>query len=252
MDGIRVLPASTPGLAVLDDRYIKRFVNGVLTADTGTRTVEGGGSERVLESYGAQILGSVPTDLAPVLLGAGVGVQAYVQSRAIRNLSAASFVGVRFNGTPAAPAAVGSGNSVVDLAANPFDGVSTSRTAAITAQTTEAHTPTAKGTQWLIQVTPPGTTALTQIIRFFGDTVSQQIIGVLPTLKIRPLGGTGQLRTPTDSASMFEWNATGIGEYGAAPVAKPTITGSRGGNVALANLLAALALRGSLTDSTTP
>jgi hypothetical protein len=36
-----------------------------------------------------------------------------------------------------------------------------------------------------------------------------------------------------------------------APIAKPTVTGSRGGNAALASLLTALANQGLITDSTT-
>jgi hypothetical protein len=43
-----------------------------------------------------------------------------------------------------------------------------------------------------------------------------------------------------------------IGLNGAVPVAQPTITGSRGGNAALASLLTALALRGDIVDGTTP
>lgn len=42
-----------------------------------------------------------------------------------------------------------------------------------------------------------------------------------------------------------------IGFYNTAPVAKPTVTGSRGGNAALASLLTALAGQGLLTDSST-
>lgn len=40
-----------------------------------------------------------------------------------------------------------------------------------------------------------------------------------------------------------------IGVFGATPIAKPTVTGSRGGNAALASLLTALADLGWLTDS---
>jgi hypothetical protein len=40
-----------------------------------------------------------------------------------------------------------------------------------------------------------------------------------------------------------------VGFYGTAPVAKPTVTGSRGANAALASLLTALAGQGILTDS---
>lgn len=42
-----------------------------------------------------------------------------------------------------------------------------------------------------------------------------------------------------------------VGFYGTTPAAKPTVTGSRGGNVALASLLTALAGLGLLTDSST-
>jgi len=42
-----------------------------------------------------------------------------------------------------------------------------------------------------------------------------------------------------------------LGFFGAAAVSKPTVTGSRGGNAALASLLTALANLGLITDSTT-
>lgn len=45
--------------------------------------------------------------------------------------------------------------------------------------------------------------------------------------------------------------AGNVGFYGTASVAKPTVTGSRGGNAALASLLTALASQGLLTDSST-
>jgi hypothetical protein len=44
-------------------------------------------------------------------------------------------------------------------------------------------------------------------------------------------------------------NSTGLGFFAATPVAKPTVTGSRGGNAALASLLTALANLGLVTDS---
>jgi hypothetical protein len=42
-----------------------------------------------------------------------------------------------------------------------------------------------------------------------------------------------------------------LGFYGATAAAKPTVTGSRGGNAALASLLTALSTLGLITDSTT-
>jgi len=52
-------------------------------------------------------------------------------------------------------------------------------------------------------------------------------------------------------AVRFETDATGIGFFAATPAAKPTVTGSRGGNAALASLLTGLATLGLITDSST-
>lgn len=63
--------------------------------------------------------------------------------------------------------------------------------------------------------------------------------------------GTGGVRLEDGAnAAKVEVNTTGVGFYGTAPVAKPTITGSRGGNAALADLLTKLASQGLITDGT--
>jgi hypothetical protein len=50
---------------------------------------------------------------------------------------------------------------------------------------------------------------------------------------------------------LFHANASGaVGFFGVGPVTKPTVTGSRGGNAALASLLTQLAALGLITDST--
>lgn len=61
--------------------------------------------------------------------------------------------------------------------------------------------------------------------------------------------GAGTFKIFNSASTRIETNATGIGVFGAAPVAKPTVTGSRGANAALADLLTKLALIGWLTDS---
>jgi hypothetical protein len=50
-------------------------------------------------------------------------------------------------------------------------------------------------------------------------------------------------------AANFNHDGSFVGFYGATPGAKPTITGSRGGNAALADLLTELANLGLITDS---
>ena len=47
-------------------------------------------------------------------------------------------------------------------------------------------------------------------------------------------------------------DANGVGFNNSAPIMKPAIVGSRGGNVALANLLTQLALYGLIIDGTSP
>jgi hypothetical protein len=52
-----------------------------------------------------------------------------------------------------------------------------------------------------------------------------------------------------NASTRLNMNGTGIGFFGAAPVAKPTVSGSRGGNAALQSLLVALSQLGLVTDS---
>ena len=53
-----------------------------------------------------------------------------------------------------------------------------------------------------------------------------------------------------DAFDTLDSTAGNVGFYGTSPQAKPTVTGSRGGNAALASLLTALATLGLITDST--
>ena len=65
----------------------------------------------------------------------------------------------------------------------------------------------------------------------------------------------GQITTTAaDLANLrdgVDGNATTLGFYGTTPAAKPTITGSTGGNAALQDTLTKLAALGLITDSTT-
>lgn len=62
--------------------------------------------------------------------------------------------------------------------------------------------------------------------------------------------GGGKMRDGA-GAIKFQWNTTGVGFHAASPVAKQTVTGSRGGNAAVADLIAKLALTGLISDGTT-
>lgn len=67
---------------------------------------------------------------------------------------------------------------------------------------------------------------------------------------IRPKGtGTIRLRGGTAGTAQVQVNDTGVGFFSTNPIAKPTVSGSRGGNAALQSLLTALANLGLITDS---
>jgi len=67
---------------------------------------------------------------------------------------------------------------------------------------------------------------------------------------IRPKGtGTIRLRGGTAGTAQVQVNDTGLGFFSGTPIAKPTVTGSRGGNAALQSLLTQLANLGLITDS---
>lgn len=59
------------------------------------------------------------------------------------------------------------------------------------------------------------------------------------------------LRVMVNATERVRFNATGIGFNGSTPVAKPTVTGAKGGNAALTSLMSALSALGLVTDSTT-
>jgi len=62
---------------------------------------------------------------------------------------------------------------------------------------------------------------------------------------------SGAVSLQAAGTEKFAIDATGIGFYNTTPAAKPTITGTRSGNAALADLLTDLATLGLITDSTT-
>jgi len=69
------------------------------------------------------------------------------------------------------------------------------------------------------------------------------------SLVLSPKGSDSLLLKSGDGNVKIQANDTGLGFFAATPIAKPTVTGSRGANAALASLLTALAGLGLLTDS---
>ena len=73
--------------------------------------------------------------------------------------------------------------------------------------------------------------------------------------KIRPgigVSSNGSVRIEQTGGTVnLESNDTGLGFFATSPIAKPTVSGSTGGNAALQNLLTELSNLGLITDSTT-
>lgn len=90
--------------------------------------------------------------------------------------------------------------------------------------------------------------------RFTGSDIGARLVGLngsgteKPYLHLNSEGDAFSLHT--SGAERIRGNATGLGFFNAPPVAKPTVTGSRGGNAALDSLLTALANLGLVTNST--
>lgn len=89
----------------------------------------------------------------------------------------------------------------------------------------------------------------THFVRAFNGTL-HMTVGVSGTSSIN-LAASTSLDLQYNGTSRIKVDSTGTGFFAAAPVAKPTVTGSRGGNAALASLLTALANLGLITDSST-
>ncbi|GHG34382.1 hypothetical protein GCM10017784_30170 [Deinococcus indicus] len=65
-------------------------------------------------------------------------------------------------------------------------------------------------------------------------------------------GGALGTKQGASETITLRWGVNTIGFLGAAPIARPTITGSRGGNAALASLITQQAALGLVIDGTTP
>ncbi len=74
-------------------------------------------------------------------------------------------------------------------------------------------------------------------------------IGQTTSINALTASAANTITLAVSAGTRFSANGTGIGFYTTSPVAKPTVTGSRGGIAALASLLTALSGQGLLTDS---
>lgn len=98
--------------------------------------------------------------------------------------------------------------------------------------------------------------ASTGAVATFNVLVYPSYQGSAPSNPLTVLGGSGTGWTvnatwPANPGLILQGSAGRLAFYAGTPVAKQTVSGAKAGNVALANLLTALASLGLLTDSTT-
>lgn len=105
----------------------------------------------------------------------------------------------------------------------------------------------------------PGSTSIGQLIYRYDDNSLRVTVGSTAMCRfyatdLRPNAdntialGTSAVKWSALWAQNLRADGTGVGFNGTAPIAKPNVTGSRGGNAALASLLTQLAALGLITD----
>lgn len=257
--GIRIIGGGAGSLATLDARYIRRFVSvaGVptLAGDTYAVTNSAAATEVALGNPTGAVESQVPVAVPGVAwreAGDGGRFTNRVKINRVGNIPV--LAGVRGNGTYAAPTPPLSGESLFQINSRPVTDTGGAFTSAVTASIVYIARENLSATAWgtLIRFSTARVgTVLTDFVldlRSGGAGVGE-LVGASATVRLIPTT-TGQLRNPANTVNVIEWNATGLGFFNVAPIARPNITGSRGGNAALASLLTNGALLGLWTDGT--
>jgi hypothetical protein len=238
-----------------DGLYVKQFVDATHAAETYDATMQGGATETVLGTFTGPVFARIPKTAAPALLGVSGGVLAHTFVRVMHAQQPGFMSVARYNGTIAAPTGTLASQVVGEYVAHGFlaDASGFARVASIQALTINATTGTDQSGIWRLQTKPGGSTTFATVVDVQTPTsVIAEIVYRQATGRLRPnTGGILQLRNPLNTASVVETGTDDLGFYGVARVTRQTVTGSRGGNAALASLLTALAATGIVIDSTT-
>jgi hypothetical protein len=180
------------------------------------------GTQRaLLSSSGLDVSG---TRLQVTNSGAGGQINCYTY-RDSTSLSSLQLFAAR--GSSASPACVQTDDAIGTVAARPWQTGTTFNTSGLLRfVAAEAHSATATGTKCQVYICANGDTAVA-----LGLEIGQDKTIAIPG----PIAHQG----------------SSLGFFNTSPAAKPTITGSRGGNAALASLLTGGAALGLWTNSTT-
>lgn len=246
--------------AAADARYIPRFVAlaGVPTEAGATYAVVNGvgGNETALGNPTGAVESKQPINALGVAFreaNDGGRFDARVKINRVGNTPV--LAGVRAEGTYAAPTPPLTNQVLFQVNARPVTDTGTvgasSVVAGIAFRSRENIGAAAYGTQVEMLTGRVGAAATDIPMILRGAAGLSEWLFNLATGRLIPGATSGQLRDPGNTVNRIEWNGTGLGFFNVAPIARPNITGSRGGNAALASLLTQGALLGLWTDGTT-
>lgn len=252
--------ASGISRAAADGRYVPRFVvvaGAPVETGAAYSVVNGaGGTEVALGNPSGALESMLPVNALGVAFreatdGARIGNRVKIN----RVGSTPVLAGVRAAGTYQAPTPPLNNDVLFQINSRPVTDTGVAGTSTVTGgiafRARENLGAAAWGTQIEMITGRVGAAAtdIPMIIR--GAAGLSEWLLNLATGRIIPGATSGQLRNPANTSNLIEWNATGLGFFNVAPIARPNITGSRGGNAALASLLTNGALLGLWTDGTT-
>lgn len=246
-----------PSQAELDARYIRRFVNGVETGGTAEFTDVVGAAQRALFGTNQVYAGFAPADIAGGLVRPGPGSFVREAERIYRAGGSPLLSFVRVNGTYLAPTEPAANDVLGDISGNGYiSSLNDIRGGAgVRFIARNAWSATDRSSFVRIIGVATGSTSILSVLEVEPTaTAVAEVFSPLATLRIRPTT-SGQLRNPAGTATVVEWNATGLGLFGVAPVARSAeIPDAAGGatvdaeaRAAINALLAYLRLRGDVT-----
>ena len=223
------------------DQIITNVISGAQTIPVPAASVSAG-------TFGAGAFGLTGTSILTSMLtvsnngdNSTIDVIAYRESVGTK----ARLLGRGARGTSGSPAALQSGDVIATFSCRGYhsSGNWGGETGLVVFEADEGFTSTAQGTRIGFFTTAIGSTSNTRRMTIKADGS----VGIGTGSPAALLHVVGNVEIDGD----INHDGSNVGFYGSAPVAKATVTGSRGGNAALASLLTALANLGLITDSTT-
>ena len=236
-----------------DGRYVRRFDGATEVAGSGTATDSSGTTQPVLYAPGQLWSGFAPGSLDATLIPNIPSALIRERARIYRDNGVPFLTLARVTGSYLAPAPPTAGLTLGEVGAGSVDqiGGTIQFGAGIRFLSANAWTVADRSSFVRVMGIFPASTSPQSVLDIRSESAGvASVESPQTTLRIRPTS-VGQLRNPANTLTRLEWDATGLGFFGTAPIAQPTVTGNRGGNAALQSLLAQLAALGLIIDSTT-